>query len=242
MGGQWVFQLISTDSWKSWRQQGPQQAMTLVGLEGQTINGTHSLPRPPSGALGTAPGSDDAESNEAVASDAVSTHPAAATWPAALAAAAADAAAAAAAGQVAPAPVQAEGQEPIRLTAAAVQSWYTKAASAYERYGVEPPVYPGQCVPCPEGSVQSGAACRCCIGGSAVLGLWEGGLGGNNETMRQCKQKPHGAQFRCLVAVGRGVVVRVKGWVLLVVKRQSGAVCECCVWAGRVAGNKGEQW
>jgi hypothetical protein len=91
----------------------------------------------------------------------VSTNTAAATWPSAPT----PAAAAAAAGVVAPATVQAEGQGPIRLTAAAVQSWYTKAASAYERYGVEPPVYPGQCVPCPEGSVQSGAACKCCFWG-----------------------------------------------------------------------------
>jgi hypothetical protein len=56
----------------------------------------------------------------------------------------------------------AEVQGYAELTAAAVQSWYGKAQLSFAHEGgyVAPPVYPGQCVPCPEGSTQQGQTCK----------------------------------------------------------------------------------
>lgn len=58
--------------------------------------------------------------------------------------------------------VAAEVQGYAEPTAAAVQSWYGKAELSYAHEGgyVAPPVYPGQCVPCPEGSTQQGWTCK----------------------------------------------------------------------------------
>jgi hypothetical protein len=84
-----------------------------------------------------------------------------ATMLAAAAAAAADVAAAEQ-GVFAGQGVAAEVQGYAEPTAAAVQSWYGKAELSYAHEGgyVAPPVYPGQCVPCPEGSTQQGWTCK----------------------------------------------------------------------------------
>lgn len=57
-------------------------------------------------------------------------------------------------------------------TAAAVQSWYGRASGSYgyHPYGryMPPPVFPGQCVPCPEGTWQEGWTCECWF----LTGTW----------------------------------------------------------------------
>jgi hypothetical protein len=56
-------------------------------------------------------------------------------------------------------------QQYVEPTAAAVQSWYAQATYAHGGEGgntryVEPPVFPGQCVPCPMGCIQQGYRCK----------------------------------------------------------------------------------
>lgn len=74
---------------------------------------------------------------------------------------------------------EAFGYDAQSTTAAAVQSWYGKAYGSYgyRPYGayMPPPVFPGQCVPCPEGTMQEGWTCEC-------VGSWQDELGGLAES------------------------------------------------------------